>query len=207
VAYSQDGADKTAWFKVNNVTSATRSEEDRRQAEYKNDKSSKGRGKKSGLLKKFLTKSQEFSSVDAMFDFVLLEQAKESSKRDMVSIIQTRENLEINANRAGYQVRAETEGDGNCLFAAIHDQLERVGISDFTPATLRVNIVGYLRKHPRMDNGTELFSFVNGHQSWEAYLSSMSRSGTWGDHLVLRAASEMLRMRLLIISSVNLRGL
>ncbi|XP_064630982.1 OTU domain-containing protein DDB_G0284757-like [Lineus longissimus] len=103
----------------------------------------------------------------------------------------------------GLQVRREIEGEGNCMFAALVDQLERVGINDFNPRTLRLNIVEFLRRNPRMSDGTELFSFVSGDNSWEEYLSRMSHQGTWGDHLVLRAASEMLKMQIGVISSVS----
>ena len=37
---------------------------------------------------------------------------------------------------------------------------------------------------------TELFQFVDGHSSWDAYLKSVKADGTWGDHVMLHGEAN-----------------
>ena len=39
-------------------------------------------------------------------------------------------------------------------------------------------------------DGTDLFHFVQGCSSWDAYLRSMMTDGTWGDHVILHGAAN-----------------
>ena len=50
-------------------------------------------------------------------------------------------------------------------------------------------------------DGTELFQFVRGHLSWDAYLKSMKADGTWGDRVVLRGAANCFNTCIHVISS------
>lgn len=90
--------------------------------------------------------------------------------------------------------------DGNCLFAAVVDQLRMYGQFFYTPQTLRQAAVDYLRTHPTQDDGTPLHLFlteVDG--SWDDYLQRMSRGGEWGDHMILNAISSILSRRIVIL--------
>ena len=50
-------------------------------------------------------------------------------------------------------------------------------------------------------DGTELFQFVDGHSSWDAYLKSMKADGTWGDHVILHGAANCFNTCIHVISS------
>ena len=52
-------------------------------------------------------------------------------------------------------------------------------------------------------DGTELFKFVHGHQSWSDYLSNMAADGTWGDHVILHAAANCFKTCIHVISSLS----
>ena len=52
-------------------------------------------------------------------------------------------------------------------------------------------------------DGTELFNFVDGHQSWPAYLRNMAADGTWGDHVILHAAANCFETCIHVISSLS----
>ena len=55
---------------------------------------------------------------------------------------------------------------------------------------------------PRVD-GTELFHFVDGCSSWEAYLASMMADGTWGDHVILHGVANCFETCIHVISSLK----
>ena len=54
-------------------------------------------------------------------------------------------------------------------------------------------------------DGTELFNFVDGHQSWPDYLRNMAADGTctWGDHVILHAAANCFKTCIHVISSLS----
>lgn len=56
--------------------------------------------------------------------------------------------------------------------------------------------------HTKRDE-TPLFNFVSGYSSWADYLQSMSKDGTWGDHLVLLAAANCYQTPIRVISSLG----
>ncbi len=198
VKYIFDDADNEAWFSVGDITSVTRDEEAKRRASQKIPKK-----KSTSFVERYLNSARSFSSVEAMMEFIEIEQTVERSKQEHESVNSLHERFFGVITSNGYQVRNQIPGDGNCMFAALVDQLHRVGVDDFDTEGLRLNIVEYLRRHPTLSNGTELFSFVSDASSWEDYLRTMNIDGTWGDHLVLRAASEMLQMDITVISSVS----
>lgn len=84
----------------------------------------------------------------------------------------------------GLTVR-DVSSDGNCLFAAIVDQLRVRGDFRYTQENLRLAAVVYLRNNPTADDGTPYALFLSG-ETWEQYLYKMSQDGEWGDHMVLR---------------------
>ena len=52
-------------------------------------------------------------------------------------------------------------------------------------------------------DGTELFQFVDGYSSWDAYLISMMTDGTWGDHVILHGAANCFETCIHVISSLS----
>ena len=51
-------------------------------------------------------------------------------------------------------------------------------------------------------DGTDLFHFVDGYSSWNAYLKNMVADGTWGDHVVVRGAAKYFETCIQVISSL-----
>lgn len=80
--------------------------------------------------------------------------------------------------------------DGNCMFAAIVDQLEINGDYSYSSKSLRLACVEHLKKNPESDDGTHYEMFMDG-ESWTDYLNRMTQEGQWGDHLMLQAISQV----------------
>ena len=55
-------------------------------------------------------------------------------------------------------------------------------------------------------NGTHLFNFINGYQSWADYLTKMEQDGTWGDHVILYATANCYKTCIDVISSRSNRS-
>ena len=87
----------------------------------------------------------------------------------------------------------EVDGDGNCQFRAIADQL--YGSSD-RYAEVRANIVEHLRS-----NSSRYSAFEP--ESYDAYIENMGRDGTWGDHVTLQAASNLYGLEIRVYTSYD----
>ncbi len=55
-------------------------------------------------------------------------------------------------------------------------------------------------------DGTDLFNFVHGYQTWADYLTNMEQDGTWGDHMILYAAANCFQTCIHVISSLPHHG-
>ncbi|XP_078701426.1 uncharacterized protein LOC144927697 isoform X3 [Branchiostoma floridae x Branchiostoma belcheri] len=99
-------------------------------------------------------------------------------------------------------VRREVAPDGNCQFAAVADQLQRIGRGVLSPQDLRRMAVTYIRNNPVLPgpDKCKVSDFVDG-ENLEEYLHRMSQDGTWGDHLTLQALCSSLHIRVCIVSS------
>eukprot|EP00931_Biecheleriopsis_adriatica_P121099 TRINITY_DN96179_c0_g1_i1.p1 TRINITY_DN96179_c0_g1~~TRINITY_DN96179_c0_g1_i1.p1 ORF type:complete len:207 (+),score=37.33 TRINITY_DN96179_c0_g1_i1:46-621(+) len=80
--------------------------------------------------------------------------------------------------------------DGNCQFRALADQL--YGSEDHH-AAVREQVVNQLRAAAEHYRG-----FVPGR--FEDYLVDMSRDGTWGDHVTLQAAADVLGLKIHVLT-------
>lgn len=85
----------------------------------------------------------------------------------------------------------EIEGDGNCLFRAISHQIY---LNEEHHEELRFQCVQHLMYHRKR---FELFCPEN----FEAHVREMSRVGTWGDDLEIRAMEEIIDRNIRIYSS------
>ena len=83
-------------------------------------------------------------------------------------------------------------GDGNCFFRSISHQL--YGTEDRHPQ-IRALAIQHLINYP------EHFVEYNTHQSWLQYLQSMSRLGTWADHIIIQAVANANNLRINITES------
>ena len=60
----------------------------------------------------------------------------------------------------------------------------------------------FLLDFPSKVDGTDLFHFVEGHATWDGYLTDMERDGTWGDHVILWAAANCYQIAIHVIGSL-----
>jgi len=63
-------------------------------------------------------------------------------------------------------------------------------------------VVRDLRRNPLLPDGTPLNLFV-GQNNLNAYLISMSNSGTFGDHITLARIAQMFNVQFVIFSSLG----
>ncbi|EGC31680.1 hypothetical protein DICPUDRAFT_156452 [Dictyostelium purpureum] len=91
--------------------------------------------------------------------------------------------------------------DGNCQMHALSDQL--YGNLNHSSEIRRVIATWLIRnKNFTLPNGAKLSQFANT-TNWNRYCNRMARRGTWGDHLTLLAAAEILKSQITVISSVE----
>jgi len=83
----------------------------------------------------------------------------------------------------------------------VADQLQTLGIYR-SAKTLREEVVRDLRRNPLLPDGTPLNFFV-GQNNLNAYLISMSNSGTFGDHITLARIAQMFNVQFVIFSSLG----
>jgi len=98
-------------------------------------------------------------------------------------------------------VISDNQGSGNCMFYALSEQLNLVKGIKISHAELRQSIVQYLRKNPKLPDGTDLFHFIDGYRSWADYLTNMEKDGAWGDHIILYATANRYETYIDVISS------
>ncbi|XP_019430648.1 PREDICTED: uncharacterized protein LOC109337982 isoform X2 [Lupinus angustifolius] len=83
------------------------------------------------------------------------------------------------------------QGDGNCQFRALSDQLYN------TPdhhKFVRRQVVNQLKSHPEIYEGYVPMEYSD-------YLEKMSKSGEWGDHVTLQAAADSYGVRIFVMTS------
>ncbi|CAH3192701.1 unnamed protein product [Porites evermanni] len=126
---------------------------------------------------------------------IIREARIESSKTELSQA------LKRTAMEKGFAI-SDNQGGGNCMFFALSGQLDLIKGIKISHDELRRTIVQQLRENPKLPDGTELFHFVDGYPSWDAYLTSMMADGTWGDHVVLHGAANCFRTCIHVISSL-----
>ncbi|XP_004497525.1 OVARIAN TUMOR DOMAIN-containing deubiquitinating enzyme 12-like [Cicer arietinum] len=88
-------------------------------------------------------------------------------------------------------VENKVQGDGNCQFRALSDQLYN------TPdhhKFVRRKVVNQLKSHPDIYEGYVPMEYGE-------YLEKMSRGGEWGDHVTLQAAADSYGVRIFVMTS------
>ncbi|XAR72128.1 Ubiquitinyl hydrolase 1 [Bertholletia excelsa] len=88
-------------------------------------------------------------------------------------------------------VELKVQGDGNCQFRALSDQIYRT--TEYHES-VRQEVVKQLRDHRELYEG-----YVP--MDYDDYLERMSRIGEWGDHVTLQAAAEAYGMKIFIMTS------
>jgi len=102
----------------------------------------------------------------------------------------------------------EVQGDGNCQFRAIADQVYG---DESKHREVRRDITDWLAANPHYSidqDGTKLSDFLetDRYPSWKTYCSLMSKDGYWGDQMTLMAACELYKANVYILSSVETPG-
>ncbi|XP_004307368.1 PREDICTED: OTU domain-containing protein DDB_G0284757 [Fragaria vesca subsp. vesca] len=88
-------------------------------------------------------------------------------------------------------VECKIQGDGNCQFRALSDQLYR---SSEYHGLVRDQIIQQLKTHPELYDGYVPMGYVD-------YLKKMSKCGEWGDHVTLQAAADSYGVKIFVITS------
>ncbi|KAM7441969.1 hypothetical protein ABFA07_009003 [Porites harrisoni] len=131
---------------------------------------------------------------DAVQEIYKMEAYRDAGKTDPML------NMQKIAYERGFVI-SDNQGEGDCMFYAISEQLELIQGVKLSHKQLRKKVVHYLKENPTLPDGTELFHFVEGHPSWDAYLQSMKADGTWGDHVILHGAANCFDTCIHVISS------
>ena len=130
-----------------------------------------------------------------------IKRKKPTGKKYLQRYDNQRSLFEDRAGFAHFIISHDTPKDGNCQFSAICKLLNSIGIYR-SNQTMREEIVNYLSNNPLAADGTPLQNFTD--LPWPAYLSSMSQNGTFGDHIMLQAASDLYNVEFQVLSSNGL---
>ena len=95
----------------------------------------------------------------------------------------------------------EVISDGNCLYRALADQLQFVGVSvegdvsgDFTFLGLRYRAANYLRSHA--DEFAPFLGMEPTSKDYKFYCNNVEKDGEWGGQIEIRALSASLRRQI-----------
>ncbi|KAM6582740.1 hypothetical protein CsatB_009742 [Cannabis sativa] len=88
-------------------------------------------------------------------------------------------------------VERKVQGDGNCQFRALSDQLYR---SSDHHGFVREQIIQQLKGQPQTYEGYVPMGYVD-------YLKKMSKNGEWGDHVTLQAAADWYGVKIFVLTS------
>ncbi|XP_055999226.1 uncharacterized protein LOC125656182 isoform X1 [Ostrea edulis] len=89
--------------------------------------------------------------------------------------------------------------DGNCMFRALADQFMINGRTGYTAEKLRGIAINYLKEHPYNGENRHIQSFLC-MESWEDYLSRMSRTCEWSDHIILQAVTDAFNLDIVVFN-------
>jgi len=104
---------------------------------------------------------------------------------------------------AHFSVRLNPTGNGQCQFASVSDQLSTIGVM-VSAEELRSNVVSFLKTKPFAGDGSHMQNYIP--LDWSVYLTAMSESHTYGDHLTLYAAAKLYGVQFLVTSSIGRSG-
>ncbi|KAH1039558.1 hypothetical protein J1N35_041301 [Gossypium stocksii] len=85
----------------------------------------------------------------------------------------------------------KVQGDGNCQFRALSDQIYRTPDNH---KNVRRQVVNQLKSHSEAYEGYVPMDYAD-------YLKKMSKTGEWGDHVTLQAAADSYGVRIFVLTS------
>ena len=115
--------------------------------------------------------------------------AKEKKREKKSKRKQIEQEFKEELNKLGYYIR-EVDGDGNCLFRSVSDQLEN---SEKNHKFYREKTVEYMRA-----NIEKFKPFIEDDQTVEEYIDEMAKNKQWGGNLEIYAMSMALHVNFYI---------
>lgn len=100
----------------------------------------------------------------------------------------------------GFTVSFDPLGDGNCQFSAVAFALRRFGITK-TARGVRSEVVEYLSYNDAGPEGYPLELYAA--TPWSNYLGGMSRDGSYGDEITLRAIANIYGITITVVSTLG----
>ncbi|XVE68834.1 hypothetical protein DITRI_Ditri09bG0101800 [Diplodiscus trichospermus] len=88
-------------------------------------------------------------------------------------------------------VENKVQGDGNCQFRSLSDQLYR---SQDLHNFVREQVVSQIKLNPEIYEGYVPMAYGD-------YLKKMSKNGEWGDHVTLQAAADSYGVKIFVLTS------
>ena len=115
--------------------------------------------------------------------------AKEKKRQKKSKKKQIEEEFKEELNKLGYYIR-EVDGDGNCLFRSVCDQLEN---NEKNHKYYREKTVEFMRA-----NMEKFKPFIEDDQTIEEYIDNMAKNKEWGGNLEIYAMSMALHVNFYI---------
>ncbi|XP_042384738.1 OVARIAN TUMOR DOMAIN-containing deubiquitinating enzyme 12-like isoform X2 [Zingiber officinale] len=88
-------------------------------------------------------------------------------------------------------IERKVQGDGNCQFRALSDQLYQTSEHH---EFVRQQVVEQLKSHPEIYDGYVPMTYSD-------YVKKISQSGEWGDHVTLQAAADSYGVKIFVMTS------
>ena len=126
------------------------------------------------------------------------EEACTKKTGDEIELLENIKITEERVERSGLKI-VKVEGDGNCLFRAVSQQLINNDYSkkNYSIEKLRKKTVKYIK-----ENSDKLWDEGKVDQEYiDNYIQNMSKDGTWGTDLEIRVLSRILKINIFVITT------
>ena len=101
----------------------------------------------------------------------------------------------------GYAITHNPPGDGNCQFSSVSRFLRSIGYLASTAETLRQEVVDFLSVNTLNPDRQPLK--LSAAMPWNDYLTDISRSGVYGDHITLNVIATLYNIQITVVSSLE----
>ena len=97
------------------------------------------------------------------------------------------------------------KGEGNCVFHAASQGLNKLLNKKLSHRELRATVCKYLENHSRQYqlfwDGFQPHPDENRCQSWETYLKLLRKIGAWGGHLEMHAIADAYNINICVLTA------
>ena len=101
----------------------------------------------------------------------------------------------------GYAITHNPPGDGNCQFLSVSRFLRSIGYLASIAETLRQEVVDFLSVNTLNPERQPLE--LSAEIPWNDYLTDMSRSGVYGEHITLNVIATLYNIQITVVSSLG----